>query len=187
MVRSRALAAKPIESQIFLARGQKVLLDADLAALYGVEVRVLNQAVKRNRSRFPLDFVFRLTAKDLPNLRSQSVISSWSHGGRRYLPYVFTEHGAIMAANLLNSTRAVEVSIFVVRAFVRLRETLTAHKAFSAKLAELEQRLNEHDASIEDIIHVIRSLTRPQHRPARQIGFRPETVPGPKMLKAGRA
>jgi hypothetical protein len=187
VVRSRTVAAKPIESQILLVRGQRVLIDSDLAALYGVEVRVLNQAVKRNRSRFPLDFVFRLTAKDLHNLRSQPVISSRSHGGRRYLPYVFTEHGAIMAASVLNSTRAVEVSIFVVRAFVRLRDTLAAHKVFSAKLAELEQRLNEHDTSIEEIIYAIHALTAPPERPARQIGFRPEMVSRPKMLKAGKA
>ena len=185
MLRSKALAARPIESQIFLVRGQKVLIDSDLAALYGVEVRVLNQAVKRNRSRFPADFVFRLTAKDLKNLRSQSVISSRNHGGRRYFPYVFTEHGAIMAASVLNSARAVEVSIFVVRAFVRLRETLIAHKALAAKLCEFERRLKTHDAAIEEIIDTIHDLMAPPARPARQIGFRAEMVPRSRMLKGG--
>ena len=185
MARSKALAAKPIESLIFLVRGQKVLVDADLATLYGVEVRVLNQAVKRNKSRFPSDFVFRLTARDLHNLRSQPVISSQNHGGRRYLPYVFTEHGAIMAASVLNSARAVDMSIFVVRAFVRLRETLRAHRALATKLAELEQHLETHDAAIEDIMDAIRALTAQPDRPHRQIGFRAEMVSRPKLLKAG--
>lgn len=185
MARSRALAPKPIESQILLMRGQKVLIDSDLAALYGVEVRALNQAVKRNKSRFPSDFVFQLTAKDTRNLTSQSVISSANHGGRRHLPYAFTEHGAIMAASVLNSARAVEMSIFVVCAFVRLRETLAAHRALAAKLIELEHRLEAHDASIEEIIDAIRALTSPPQRPARQIGFRPESVSKTKMLRAG--
>jgi hypothetical protein len=178
---------RPIESQILLVRGQKVLIDSDLAALYGVEVRALNQAVRRNRNRFPPDFVFRLTAKENGTLRSQIVISSGSHGGRRYLPYVFTEHGAIMAASVLNSPRAEEVSIFVVRAFIRLRETLAAHKALAAKLSELEQRLEAHDASIEDIIDAIRALRAPPEKPAPQIGFRPQMATRAKMLKAGTA
>ncbi|HVT99329.1 MAG TPA: ORF6N domain-containing protein [Acidobacteriaceae bacterium] len=185
MARCTALTVKPIESQIILVRGQRVLIDSDLAALYGVEVRAINQAVKRNKSRFPPDFVFRLTAKDLRTLRSQTVISNSNRGGRRYLPYVFTEHGAIMAASVLNSPRAVEVSIFVVRAFVHLRKTFAAHKALAAKLSELEQRLETHDTVISKIIHTIRSLTTPPERPRRQIGFRPEMVSRPKMLKAG--
>lgn len=185
MARNMALAAKPIESQIYLLRGQKVLIDSDLAALYGVEVRVLNQAVKRNRSRFPSDFMFRLTAKEIQNLRSQTVISSRTHGGRRYVPYVFTEHGAIMAASVLNSRRAVEMSIFVVRAFVHLRENLAAHRALTAKLTELEQRLESHDTAIEDIIDAIRALRAPPDKPRRQIGFRSEMSSKPKMLKAG--
>lgn len=185
MARSNSHAARPIENQIILVRGQKVLVDADLAALYGVEVRGLNQAVKRNKSRFPSDFVFRLTTRDVHNLRSQSVISSENHGGRRYLPYVFTEHGAIMAASVLNSPRAVDMSIFVVRAFVRLRETLRAHRALAVKLAELEQHLETHDAAIEEIIDAIRALTAPPERPRRQIGFRPEMVSRQKLLKAG--
>ncbi|HME58182.1 MAG TPA: ORF6N domain-containing protein, partial [Terracidiphilus sp.] len=109
-----------IENQIVLVRGQKILLDADLAVLYGVEVRALIQAVKRNEKRFPSDFVFQLTAEENEALRSQIVISKSSRGGRRYAPYAFTEHGAIMAASVLNSPRAVEMSIYVVRAFLRL-------------------------------------------------------------------
>ena len=187
MARSRSLAMKPIEGQIFLVRGQRVLLDSDLAILYGVEVRALNQAIKRNENRFPADFAFRLTAKESLNLRSQIVISSLSHGGRRYLPYVFTEHGAIMAASILNSRRAVEMSIFVVRAFVHLRETLGAQRALAAKLVELEEHLEEHDVSIAEIIDAIRALTAPPEKPVRRIGFLAETVSRPKMLKARNA
>ena len=187
MARRSSLAARPIETQIFLIRGQKVLIDSDLAALYGVEVRALNQSVRRNKDRFPADFVFQLTPRENASLRSQSVISSSSHGGRRHLPSVFTEHGAIMAACVLNSQRAVEMSVFVVRAFVRLRETLRAHRAFAAKLAELEQRLETHDAAIEEIIDAIRALRAPPDRPRRQIGFRAEMASRPKMLKAGQA
>jgi hypothetical protein len=171
-----------IENRIFLVRGPKVLLDDDLAALYDVEVRVLNQAVKRNKKRFPSDFVFRLTAKENRNLKSQIVTTSSSHGGRRTLPYAFTEHGAIMAASVLNSPRAVEMSVFVVRAFVRLRDTLASHKALAAKFAELEQRLETHDKTIGEIIDAIRALVTPPERPARKIGFRLDAVSKPKML-----
>lgn len=135
MKRKSVLVPVPVETQILLVRGQKVLLDSDLAALYGVEVRALNQAVKRNGERFPPDFVFQLTAKENRSLRSQIVMSKGRRGGRRYFPYAFTEHGAVMAASVLNSPRAVEMSIFVVRAFVRLRETLATHKALAVKLA----------------------------------------------------
>jgi hypothetical protein len=135
MTSESVLAPIPIENQILLVRGQKVLLDADLAALYGVEVRALNQAVKRNEQRFPPDFVFQLTPEENEALRSQTVISKGGRGGRHYAPYVFTEHGAIMAASVLNSPRAVEMSIYVVRAFVHQRETLASHKALAAKLA----------------------------------------------------
>ncbi|HEX9198205.1 MAG TPA: ORF6N domain-containing protein [Acidobacteriaceae bacterium] len=182
MTRESALAAKPIESQIFLIRGQKVILDAELAALYGVEVRALNQAVKRNEARFPLDFVFHLTAEENEALKSQTVTSKSRRGGRRYAPYAFTEHGAIMAASVLNSPRAVEISIFVVRAFLRLRETLATHRALATKLAELEQRLETHDNEIEEIIKAINELAMPPEKPAQQIGFRPNAVPKPKML-----
>jgi hypothetical protein len=185
MTRKNALVPSTvprIENRIFLVRGQKVLLDDDLAALYDVEVRVLNQAVKRNKKRFPSDFVFRLTAKENRNLKSQIVTTSSSHGGRRTLPYAFTEHGAIMAASVLNSPRAVEMSVFVVRAFVRLRDTLASHKALAAKFAELEQRLETHDKTIGEIIDAIRALVTPPERPARKIGFRLDAVSKPKML-----
>jgi phage regulator Rha-like protein len=179
-----ALVSYSIENQIHLVRGQKVLLDSDLAALYEVEVRALIQAVKRNEKRFPSDFVFQLTAEENEALRSQTVISKSRRGGRRYAPYAFTEHGAIMAASVLNSPRAVEMSIFVVRAFLRLRETLATNKALAAKLAELEQRLETTDHKIEEIVEAIHILAMPPERPARQIGFRPDAVSKPKMLKA---
>jgi hypothetical protein len=186
MPRKTALAAKSIENRILLVRGQKVLLDIQLAALYGVEVRALNQAIKRNEKRFPSDFVFQLTSEESETLRSQTVISKPGGGGRRYLPYAFTEHGAIMAASVLNSPRAVEMSIFVVRAFVRLRETLARHKALAAKLAQLEQKLETHDRTIDDIIKAIRALMTSPEKPARQIGFRAQAVSAPKMLEAGK-
>ncbi|MFY9748510.1 MAG: ORF6N domain-containing protein [Acidobacteriaceae bacterium] len=186
MPRKTALAQKPIETQIFLVRGQKVLLDSDLAALYRVEVRALNQAIKRNDDRFPPDFVFQLTPKENDTLRSHFVISNPGVGGRRYLPYAFTEHGAIMAASVLNSPRAVEMSIFVVRAFVRLRETLTTHKALASKLIQLEQKFETHDKTIVGIIKAIRALMTPPQKPARQIGFRVQAASQPKTLEAGK-
>ena len=181
MTRKNALVPR-IENRIFLVRGQKVLLDDDLAALYNVEVRVLNQAVKRNQRRFPSDFVFRLSAKENRNLKSQFVISSGAHGGRRTVPYAFTEHGAIMAASVLNSPRAIEMSIFVVRAFLRIRETLASHKALAAKFAQLEQRLETHDKTIGEIIDAIRALMTPPEKPPRQIGFRLDASSRSKLL-----
>jgi len=178
------LVPNSVENQIVLVRDQKVLLDSDLAALYDVEVRTLNQAVKRNEMRFPVDFVFQLTAEENEALRSQTVISKTSRGGRRYAPYAFTEHGAIMAASVLNSPRAVEMSIYVVRAFVRQRETLATHKALAAKLAELEQRLETTDHNIVEIVKAIHMLAMPPEKPVRQIGFRPDSVSEPKKLEA---
>ena len=162
---------KQTESKIQLIRGQKVILDADLAALYGVPVRQLNQQIKRNFDRFPNDFLFRLSRSEYENLRSQFVISSSSYGGRRYLPYAFTEHGAIMAATVLNSERAVEMSIFVVRAFVRMREALTSNQKIVSKLGELERRLESHDSDIQQLIEAIRELMTPPEPNRRKIGF----------------
>ena len=184
MTSESALASYSIENRIHLVRGQKVLLDAGLAALDGVEVKALNQAVKRNDERFPPDFVFQLTAEENEALRSQTVTSKSSRGGRRYAPYAFAEHGAIMAASVLNSPRAGEMSIFVVRAFLRLRETLATHKALAAKLAELELRLETTDHKIVEIIQAIHALAMPPEKPTRQIGFRPDAISKPKMLKA---
>ena len=160
--------------------------DSGLVWLYQVETSNLNKAVKRNLNRFPRDFMFQLSQEEAQSLRFQIGMSKpgGGRGGRRYLPYAFTEHGAIMAASVLNSPRAVEMSIFVVRAFLRLRELLATHKELAAKLAELEQRLETHDHKIVEIIKAIHVLAMPPEKPARQIGFRPDAVSKPKMLKA---
>lgn len=164
-------ALVPVESiaqSILLLRGQKVLLDADLAELYGVETKVLLQAVKRNRERFPDDFMFQLTADEFGNLRSQFVTSSW--GGRRYAPYVFTEQGVAMLSSVLKSPRAIAVNIEVMRAFVRLREMLSSNKELAAKLNELEHKLESHDQAIAGILNAIRELMKPPTK-KQPIGF----------------
>ena len=167
--------ARRADARILLVRGKKVIIDSELASLYGVEVRHLNQQIKRNIDRFPVDYMFRLSQKEVAILRSQFVISSEGHGGRRYLPSVFTEHGAIMAATVLNSKRAIQLSIFVVRAFVRMREALAANQQIVAKLAELERRLQNHDGKIQDLVHAIRELMVPPTPARRRIGFETPT------------
>src|SRR6201997_1381017 len=163
--------AVPVESRILVVRQQRVILDTDLAELYGVPVKRLNEQVKRNRERFPADFMFQLSAEELESLRSQNATSKSGRGGRRYAPYAFTEHGAIMAATVLNSEQAVEMSVFVVRAFVRLREMLATNEKLAAKIDELEQRLDTHDASIQDLIEAIRQMMLPEPATSRKIGF----------------
>ena len=159
-----------IEDTILLVRSQKVMLDSTLADLYQVRTKVLVQAMKRNQDRFPSDFSFQLTREEFDALRSQSVTSK-KKGGRRYPPYAFTEHGALMLASVLNSERAIEASVFVVRAFVRLRELLLSKKEVARKLDELERRVIGHDHDISEIIDALRQLmTRPE-MPKRQIGF----------------
>jgi ORF6N domain len=175
---------KPVECRIVTIREQKVLLDADIAELYGVSVRQLNQQIKRNPDRFPRDFAFRLTNQELTGLKSQIVTSNIGRGGRRKLPLAFTEHGAIMAATVLNSPRAVQMSVFVVRAFLRLREMLTNDRDLAEKVAELERRVDSHDDAIQQIIFAIKKLMEPSGRPLKQIGFRPEVERKPKALKA---
>src|SRR3972149_1746431 len=153
-----------IEDQIYTIRGKRVMLDAVLAKLYDVTTRRLNEQVRRNANRFPEDFVFQLTNQEVAILMSQNATSSLairSHGGRRKRPLVFTEHGAIMAAAVLNSPRAVEVSLFVVRAFVKLRELSTAHKEVAKKLDELERKVAGHDQAIANLINAIRELMTP--------------------------
>ncbi len=179
----QSLLVVPVESRILILRHQKVILDADLAELYGVSVKRLNQQVKRNRDRFPDDFMFRLTAKEDAALRSQIATSKKGRGGRRYVPYAFTEHGAIMAATILNSGRAVKMSLFVVRAFVRLREMLSTNHQVANKIAELESRLETHDEAIHGLIKAIKELMLPQRRPRRRIGFQlPPTKQRAKLL-----
>lgn len=161
-----------VESRILVLRGQKVILDRDLAELYGVTVKRLNEQVKRNRERFPADFMFPLTDKEDGILRSQIATSSSGHGGRRYPPHAFTEHGAIMAATVLNSPKAVEMSVFVVRAFVRLREMLGTNRQLAAKIKELERKLESHDTAIQEVLEAIKELMAPEPAPRRRIGFR---------------
>jgi hypothetical protein len=170
------LAAR-IESRILLVRGQKVMLDADLAELYAVTTKRLNEQVRRNAERFPQDFCFQLTNQEVAILRSQFATSSsdprrrgW--GGRRSAPAAFTEHGAIMAATVLNSPRAIKVSVFVVRAFVRLREMVASNQTLAKKLEELERRFDTHDQAIVEILEAIRQLMNPPAvGPKRKIGF----------------
>ena len=172
MVKNHALIRRPVEGRILFIRGRKVLLDSDLADLYRVAVKRLNQQIKRNAERFPEDFMFRLTSAENIVLRSQIATSNGGRGGRRYLPFVFTEHGAIMAAAVLNSPRAVEMSIFVVRAFVRLNEMLASNRELAAKVMELDRRLKTHDAAINHIVAAIKRLMKPSARRIPQIGFR---------------
>ena len=168
-----ALAVEALASRIHLIRGQRVMLDADLAALYGVETRRLNEQVRRNRERFPEDFIFELTPEEFANLKSQFATSSW--GGRRKLPLAFTEHGALMAATVLNSPRATEVSVYVVRAFIQLRDLLSSNKELAQRFADLERRLERklstHDQAIAGILDAIRQLMTPPDPPKRPIGF----------------
>jgi phage regulator Rha-like protein len=167
-----------VKSLIFVNRGQRIILDSDLASIYGVTTRRLNEQVRRNIYRFPEDFAYQLIRKEFTNLMSQNATSSSKHGGRRKLPYVFTEHGAIMAANILNSTRAVQMSVFVVRAFVKMREALSTNKVLMEKLAELEKkltsRLDVHERAIVHILEEIKKLMEPPLLPLpkrRPIGF----------------
>ena len=167
------LPIERIEQRIYLIRGQKVLLDADLAKIYGVTTKKLNQAVRRNIARFPEDFMFQLSAPEAALLRSQSVTSKKGRGGRRYLPFVFAEHGAVMLSSVLNSPVAIQASLLIARAFVRLREMLSAHKELARRLDELEQRVEGHDVRIVTLVEEVRRLIAPPEEPRRKIGFRP--------------
>jgi len=184
---------KPIETLIITIRNQKVILDADLAEVYDVPTKRLNEQVKRNADRFPEDFMFQLTAPELENLKSQIATSSlgvteaegiktsWSqivtssHGGRRKLPFAFTEHGAIMAATILNSPEAVAMSVFVVRAFLQMREQLAANAAILKRLAEIDRTLLEHDSALRAIWTKLQPLLAPPPEPPRRRikGFNP--------------
>jgi hypothetical protein len=161
-----------ITRAILTLRGHRVLLDSELAALYGVTTKRLNEQVKRNAKRFPEDFMFRLTRTETEALnRSQNATGSQKHRDPRFPPYGFTEHGAIMAATILNSPRAVEMSLYVVRAFVRLRELLASNTALARKLDELERKYQHHDEAITAILSAIRELTNPPAPKRRSIGF----------------
>lgn len=171
-VQTMLVPSERIAHSILLLRNQKVLLDADLAELYGVETKVLVQAVKRNRERFPDDFMFQLDAEEFAALRSQSVTSNSGRGGRRYAPYAFTEQGVAMLSSVLSSPQAIAVNIEIMRAFVRLREMLAGNKELAAKLGELERKLKGHDQAIAGILDAIRQLMTPPPAPKkRPIGF----------------
>ena len=165
------IPSERIEKAILLIRGEKVMLDADLAEMYGVATKRLNEQVKRNRGRFPDDFVFQLTSQE-----KSEVVANCDHLSRLkfspVLPFAFTEHGAIMAASVLNTPRAIQASVYVVRAFVKLRELLATHRELSHKLAELERKVSGHDEAIRSLVVAIRQLMNPPMEPKRgRIGF----------------
>ena len=171
-------AIETITPSIVVVRSQRVLLDADLAALYGVATKALNQAVKRNSARFPADFLFRLTSTEMTALnRSQSVTGSQRHRDPRHAPFAFTEHGALMAATVLNSPRAVEMSVFIVRAFVQLRRLLESNTALTRQLDELERKYRDHDDAIAAILSAIRNLMSEPSSKRRGIGFTADLEP----------
>jgi hypothetical protein len=192
MPRKAAATPEPLEPLIRNIRGERVILDSDLARVYGVELRALNQAVKRNAERFPSDFAFRLSVEEVANLKSQFVISSLqsvegevinrsqivtsNYGGKRYRPWAFTEHGALMAANVLRSDRAVQMSVYVVRAFIGQREQLAEKADVLRRLEKIDEKLMEHDEALLIVWGKIKELMRPALKapppvPKRRIGF----------------
>jgi hypothetical protein len=199
-----AYTTDDITTLIVTVRGKRVILDADLARIYGVPTKRLNEQVRRNADRFPLDFAFVLTDQEVANLRSQFATSSLevnrsqystgsTHGGRRKLPTAFTEHGAIMAANVLRSKQAIQMSVFVVRAFVRMRQILIGQKDLARKLAELEKelttRLDVHETAINEILRQIKrllSLPPESETPKKRIGFLVEEAKVPYITKTKR-
>ena len=178
------LSIEEIAQRILIVRGRRVLLDADLAAFYGVTTKRFNEQVKRNLARFPDDFMFQLNETEFANLRSQFATSSLKgagHGGRRYAPQAFTEHGAIMAAMVLNSARATEISVQVVRAFIELRNLVAGNKELASKLKRLERKVDSHDQAITGLIDSMRQLLAPPDPKKRPIGFViPDETPAKK-------
>ena len=188
MVRkSEIVATNELETLIFEIRGQKVMLDSDLARIYRVTTKRLNEQFRRNRKRFPDDFAFQLTSEEYEALRSQNATSSMSSGlrsqnatlkkgrgrHRKYRPWAFTEHGALQAANVLNSADAVRVSVYVIRAFVKMREQLASNAAILKRLAEIDKTLLLHDSALRDVYEKLLPLLSPPDPPRRQIGFSP--------------
>jgi hypothetical protein len=174
MPKQAIVPVERIESHILLIRGQKVMLDSDLAGLYGVSTKRLNEQVKRNQDRFPADFMFKLTARE-----KAEVVANCDHLQKLKfypgLPNAFTEHGAIMVASVLNTPRAIDVSVYVVRAFVKLREILGTHKELAGKLTELESRVEAHDEHLTELFEAIRQLMEPPPKPRKRIGFAAES------------
>lgn len=177
-----AVTADRIATQILIVRGQRVMLDSDLAALYGVPTSRLNEQVKRNQARFPKDFAFRLTQQEFTDLMSQFATSNTSRGGRRKLPWVFTEHGVAMLSSVLNSQTAIEVNIEIIRAFVRLRRLLATPGELATQLQKLAETVQLHDEQIKVITDVLRKLMEPPPQPPRgRIGFQmPQSDDGTK-------
>jgi hypothetical protein len=173
MTNTHLTPSEKIEKAIYLIRGEKVMLDHDLALLYGVETKVLNRAVKRNLQRFPLDFMFQLTPEEADVLRCQIGTSKKGRGGRRYLPYVFTEQGVAMLSTVLNSERAILVNIEIMRAFVKLRQILASNGELSLRLDELESK---YDKQFRVVFDAIRQLTATPIRDRKEIGFRSRSV-----------
>jgi ORF6N domain len=175
VTKTKRVSPAPVEHivrSILILRGQRVILDRDLAAIYGVTTGRLNEAIKRNVKRFPEDFMFQLTREETERSRSQIAILNSSRGSNiKYLPHAFTEHGAIQAANVLNSSRAVEMGVYVVRAFVQLRGLLVSNAALARKFGDLEHRLKNHDEAIAAILSTIRQLMNPPAPKRRGIGF----------------
>lgn len=169
---SELIPASQVELKIILLRGKKVMLSQDLAELYGVQVKELNQAVKRNIERFPVDFMFQLTSKETAFLRSQFVtLKSGSGKQPKYLTYAFTEQGVAMLSSILKSKQAVKVNIEIMRAFVRLREILSANKDFAQRLEALERKFNSHDYQLKAVFDAIKQMMKEPEKPKRKIGF----------------
>jgi len=162
-------AVSKVAERILVIRRRRVILDRDLALLYGVQAKRFNEQVRRNLRKFPPDFMFELTNQEFAILRSQFATSSW--GGRRYAPLAFTEHGAIMAATLLNSPRAIEISVYVVRAFIGMREALAASRGMGKRLEKLENEIATHERAIVQIFEALRGPSEPVAQPRRRIGF----------------
>lgn len=169
ILRRTAALVAGIERKIHLLRGNRVMLDSDLAELYGVETGALNRAVRRNAARFPTDFMFRLAQEEAESLRCQSGISNGKRGGRRYLPYAFTQEGVAMLSSVLHSPRAVSVNVSIMRAFVRMRALMAEHQELQRRIDELEDR---YDAQFREVFDAIRKVVRPLLKtPKRRIGF----------------
>ena len=185
--KTQMVQPEQIEQAVLLIRGQRVMMDRDLAALYGVETKSLNRAVQRNLDRFPADFMFQLTADEAEALRYQfGTLKRGQH--YKYLPFVFTQEGVSMLSSVLRSPRAVQVNIAIMRVFVRLRETLALHKDLAHKLAQLERKIEGHDTSIRTLFDAIRQLMTPPEKPRREIGFHaiPKDATAPGKAKAKR-
>jgi len=172
MTKSLTLPDEVVISKIYLVRNHKVMLDIDLAELYNVETGRLNEQVKRNLDRFPVDFMFQLTNKEWESLRSQIAISKKGRGGRRYTPFVFTEHGVLMLSSVLNSKRAIQVNIQIMRIYTKLKGMLLTHKDILLKLEKLERKTNKHDGNFKTVFDFLKELLKPRTKPMRRIGFK---------------